>query len=231
MPTCSRSKSRTALVASRSQADLRSPNSAMDNWKSPIGAGPPRVSTSASACVARLAHARTLCIASAGGACVIVSIASTAGSSGPKASRGKALAVPRGRRSGIGSGGGGELASASARSARSSSRSLVRPWSIQSDTSPFSGKPSSLRIATARAVSFRSRATVSACACPASSLSGRTTTRRAARNFANSERHLFAPPGLVVAVSPSPVRRSASFSPSTRNTGARGLAAMSSGRR
>src|SRR5439155_6936833 len=87
----------------------------------------------------------------------------------------------------------------------SSSLPLVCPALKKSETSPFGGRPGNLTILTLRPTARQDPATPSAWFSPAWSLSGKITIHSApdARSCSlYSARHLPAPPGFVVAVSP-----------------------------
>ena len=100
--------------------------------------------------------------------------------------------------------------------ARCTSWSLVPPWAIQSDTSPFSFRFGSSRMRISAAVAPSCSVITLAWFCPASSLSGNTMILRPAKCKFNSWVHFLAPPELQDASNPSCFRASTSFSPSTR---------------
>ena len=99
------------------------------------------------------------------------------------------------------------------------------PRSSQSETSPLSGKFGKVTMRTDPATRASARATLSACARPGLSLSGMTKTSRPTNHFVSSGCHLAPAPWLAVVDNrPAAVRRSASFSPSTKYIGRKGSA-------
>jgi len=133
-----------------------------------------------------------------------------------------------GRSSGAGSSPGVQTGAASASSC---SRSAVPPASSQFETSPFSGNSGRSKTLTSAATVASERATACPWSFPFLSLSGKMTTDRPRRGSPYSAFQFPAPPGAVVAISPSAASRSASFSPSTKNTGRAESAAVNSGNR